>query len=103
MMDVSVRVVVRRRRSGVRVFYVTSFTRRRTEYTVQRVRRPGQHRWTCTCPNFFHTQSVRRRHCKHIRLLRDWLERIGGLWAAKPGVVVTAAPSETPRTLFKEA
>lgn len=100
-MDVIVRTARRQRRSGVRTFYVSSFTRRHTEYAVQYVRRPGQRWWACACPNFFHEQAARRRHCKHIHLLRDWLGQIGGLRAARPGMTITSAPPET-QQLFQD-
>jgi predicted nucleic acid-binding Zn finger protein len=52
---------------GVWTFYVSSES---TDYVVQHIRRRGMNRWQCTCPNFFFRCVARRRHCKHIRLVR---------------------------------
>ena len=90
-MKVTLRAATRRRQRGVRVFYVDSFTRPDREYTVQYVRRPGQRRWACACQNYFHVQSVRRRHCKHILLVRRWVTEAGGLRKARAGQHVAVA------------
>lgn len=84
---VTIRAARIRRRSGVRVFYVGSFSTPTLEYAVQRVRVAGQRRWACACPGFFHFWSIHRRHCKHILLVRWWLATRGGLRYARGGSV----------------
>jgi hypothetical protein len=55
---------------GVWTFYVSSESLASTDYVVQHIRRRGMNRWQCSCPNFFFRCVARRRHCKHIRLVR---------------------------------
>jgi len=57
------------RASGIRTFYVASDSRPGVEYKVQHIRKRGMRRWQCNCPQFFYRCLVRRRHCKHIRLV----------------------------------
>ena len=60
-----------KRTPGARVFYVGSESKPSTEYTVQFIRRNGQCRWFCTCPDFTYRRLSRKRHCKHIRFARQ--------------------------------
>jgi hypothetical protein len=62
------------RASGIRTFYVASDSRPGTEYSVQHIRKPGMNRWQCSCPQFFYRCVARRRHCKHIRFVRQGSE-----------------------------
>jgi hypothetical protein len=55
---------------GVWTFYVSSATSAETEHVVQHIRRRGMNRWQCSCPQFFFRCVARRRHCKHIHLVR---------------------------------
>ena len=55
---------------GVWTFYVSSESLSGTDYVVQHIRRRGMNRWQCSCPQFFFRCVARRRHCKHIRLVR---------------------------------
>lgn len=50
---------------GVRTFYLTSDSGK--EYTLQHVRRAGQRRWYCTCPDFTYRRVAHKRHCKHLK------------------------------------
>jgi hypothetical protein len=56
--------------SETHTFYVSSDSLAGTEYTVQHIRRRGMNRWQCSCPNFFFRCVSRRRHCKHIHVVR---------------------------------
>ncbi len=58
----------RKRTPGAQVFYVSSASKPGTEYTVQFIRRNGQCRWFCTCPDFTFRKLARKRWCKHITL-----------------------------------
>ncbi|HET9025181.1 MAG TPA: hypothetical protein VFN64_11450 [Burkholderiaceae bacterium] len=91
-MRIAIRAAALRRKSGVRTFYVQSFTRARTEYAVQHVRKPGQRRWACACPGWFHWWSINRRHCKHILMVRAWLAEVGGLRRVRAGTVERDVP-----------
>jgi hypothetical protein len=55
---------------GTHTFYVPSESLASKDYVVQHIRRRGMNRWQCSCPNFFFRCVARRRHCKHIRLVR---------------------------------
>jgi hypothetical protein len=55
---------------GVWTFYVSSESIAGTEHVVQHIRRRGMNRWQCSCPQFFFRCVARRRHCKHIHLVR---------------------------------
>jgi len=55
--------------AGIRTYYVASDSNPGTEYTVQFIRKRGMRRWQCNCPQFFYRCLVRRRRCKHIRLV----------------------------------
>ena len=54
---------------GVHTFYVSGDSG--NKYVVQHLRRSGMNRWQCSCPHFFFRCVSRRRHCKHIRVVRD--------------------------------
>lgn len=55
---------------GIRTFYVSSESQPGVEYCVQHIRKSGMNRWQCSCPQFFYRCAAKRRHCKHIRLVR---------------------------------
>jgi hypothetical protein len=55
---------------GTHTFYVSSESLSGTDYVVQHIRRRGMNRWQCSCPQFFFHCVARRRHCKHIRIVR---------------------------------
>lgn len=55
---------------GTHTFYVSSESIASKDYVVQHIRRRGMNRWHCSCPNFFFRCVARRRHCKHIHLIR---------------------------------
>jgi len=50
---------------GVHTFYLVSDSGK--EYTLQHVRRCGQRRWFCTCPDFTYRRVAHKKHCKHLR------------------------------------
>ncbi len=63
------------RTPGVRTFYVGSESRPGVEYVVQHIRRVGQKRWFCNCPDYTFRRLARKRHCKHIRVARQRARR----------------------------
>jgi hypothetical protein len=82
-------VVVLRRASqehlrGVHTFYLTSLTGGPQRYVVKVIRR-RRRTATCTCPDFVHRAGPLGRACKHVRLLRAVLRRVGGLQAFPRG------------------
>ena len=60
----------KKQRPGVRLIYVSSESRPGVDYAVQHIRRAGQNRWFCSCPQFVYRCLARRRHCKHVRFAR---------------------------------
>lgn len=66
--------------SGIHTFYVHSESHPGVEYCVQHIRKPGMNRWQCSCPQFFFRCAAKRRHCKHVRLVRGGMET----WAGVP-------------------
>jgi predicted nucleic acid-binding Zn finger protein len=56
---------------GVRFYYVTGDSG--NKYVVAFVRRNHQCRWFCECKDFMFRQIARKRHCKHIRSIRESL------------------------------
>lgn len=83
------------RRNGRRVFYVSSFTRDGDEYPVLYTRRPGLRRWACACYDFFFRRADKHRHCKHIKLVRGWVQLAGGLRMVGCGLKVTVPTKPT--------
>lgn len=63
---------------GVRTFYVSSLSGEARTYTLKVIRRAGQRRMTCSCPDYHNRRDPVRRHCKHLRLLRELLRLVGG-------------------------
>ncbi len=59
--------LAKRQQPGIRLLYVTSESRSGVEYAVQHIRRAGQNRWFCSCPQFQFRCLARKRWCKHIR------------------------------------
>lgn len=55
---------------GIHTYYVPSNSKPGVEYAVQQIRKPGMNRWQCSCPQFFFRCAAKRRHCKHVRIVR---------------------------------
>jgi hypothetical protein len=55
---------------GIHTYYVPSHSHPGTEYAVQHIRKAGMNRWQCSCPQFFFRCAAKRRHCKHVRMVR---------------------------------
>lgn len=62
---------------GIQHFYVHSDSGQ--HYTVTHIRRRGEHRWQCTCPDYTFRRLAQRRHCKHLRQLVEMVKLAGGI------------------------
>lgn len=74
---------------GVHTFYVESESQPGTRYVVQFIRRSGQRRWFCDCPDFKFRRLARMRHCKHARELAARARKAHGVSRLAGGVPTT--------------
>lgn len=68
---------------GIRIFnyndYIVTHIKQRNCATTGS-RRAG---WSCTCPDYQYVKQFSGNHCKHIKVLREFVIRLGG-WAELP-------------------
>ncbi|MGB7024152.1 MAG: hypothetical protein WBD73_10165 [Candidatus Acidiferrales bacterium] len=62
---------------GVQHFYVKSDSGH--DYVVTHVRRDGQRRWFCDCPDFTFRRLAIKKHCKHVHQLAEMARLAGGV------------------------
>lgn len=65
--------------AGVHTFYVASESRQGINYAVQHVRRAGQRRFFCECPDFHFRRVAAKRHCKHARMIAALVKLFHGV------------------------
>lgn len=88
------------RLTGVRTFYMSSFTGDGKVYTLKVIRRAGKRRMTCSCPDFYNRRQVVSRSCKHLTVLRSVIRLAHGVSNIAPGSTATV---NLPTTLARVA
>ena len=58
-------------RNGVRLYAHVASRSRNLEHVVVFIRKAGMRRWLCDCEDFLFRGFSRRRHCEHIRAVRE--------------------------------
>ena len=77
--------------TGVRTFYVPSEVIGTPEYTVKhtwRGKNSNALSWVCSCPDWLHRKGPLGQPCKHIRVLKLFVESVGGFSAIPYGTTI---------------
>jgi hypothetical protein len=57
---------------GIKIYcLVNSATRPGLKHIVAFIRKPGMERWSCTCEDQLFDKTAKRRHCTHIKQVRE--------------------------------